>query len=58
LICRDFVELVQSGKRPLATPLAGRMSVAAGCAATWSLRNGWQPVDIPPVPADLRDVVY
>ncbi len=58
LICRDFVELVRDGKRPLATPLAGRMSVAAGCAATWSLRNGWQPVDIPALPEALRDVVY
>lgn len=57
-ICDDFVELLVSGKRPVATPLAGRMSVAAGCAATWSLRNGWQPVEIPPLPADIRERVY
>jgi len=58
LVCRDFVEMLLHGKRPLATPLAGRMSVATGCAATWSLRNGWQPVTIPPVPEDIREKVY
>ena len=45
-------------KRPLSTPLAGRMSVAVGCAATWSIRNGWQAVDVPPVPEDIRDRVF
>lgn len=57
-ICRDFIDMLVDGKRPLATPLAGRMSVAAGCAATWSLRNGWQPVVIPAVPQDIRDKVF
>lgn len=57
-ICRDFVDMLLDGRRPLATPLAERMSVAAGCAATWSLRHNWQPVDVPPVPADIRDRVY
>ncbi len=58
VICRDFIDMIADGKRPLATPLAGRMSVAVGCAATWSLRNGWQPVTIPAVPAEIRDRVY
>ncbi|MBN1558488.1 MAG: gfo/Idh/MocA family oxidoreductase, partial [Lentisphaerae bacterium] len=58
LICRDFIDMLADGKRPVATPLAGRMSTAAGCAATWSLRHGWQPVDVPPVPEDIRDKVY
>ncbi|NLN19369.1 MAG: Gfo/Idh/MocA family oxidoreductase [Firmicutes bacterium] len=49
LICAEFVEMVLDGKEPLATPEAGRMSVAVGCAATESLRNGGQPVDIPPI---------
>jgi predicted dehydrogenase len=57
-ICRDFVDMLIDGKRPLATPLAGRMSVAAGCAATDSLRNGWMPVDIPPIPDDIKDNVF
>ncbi len=58
LVCKDFVEMVLDGKRPISTPLAGRMSVATGCAATWSIRNGWQPTDVPPVPADLREKVF
>lgn len=57
-ICRDFIDMLIDGKRPVATPLAGRMSVAAGCAATHSLRNAWQPVSIPPVPEDIRNNVF
>lgn len=45
-ICRDFVELVLHGKQPLSTPLAGRMSVAAGCAATESIRSGGKVVEV------------
>ena len=58
VICQDFLDMLLHGKRPLATPLAGRMSVAVGCAATQSIRNGWQPMDIPPVPEDIRDKVF
>jgi len=58
LICKDFVDMVIDGKEPLATPLAGRMSVATACAATWSIRNGGQPADVPPVPQDLRHKVF
>jgi predicted dehydrogenase len=48
LIARDFLDMVLDGKEPLATPMAGRMSVAVGCAGTHSIRNGSAPVDIPP----------
>ena len=41
------------GKAPVATPLAGRMSVAAGVCAAESLRSGGVPIDIPPLPEDL-----
>ena len=58
LVCKEFIDMLLDGKRPLSTPLAGRMSVAVGCAATWSIRNGWQPVDVPPVPEDIRDKVF
>jgi len=58
LECRDFVDMMLTGKKPLSTPLAGRMSVATGCAATWSIRNGWQVADVPPVPEDIRDKVF
>jgi len=58
LICRDFVDMIVKGTRPLSTPLAGRMSVAVGCAATRSIRNGWTPVDIPAVPEEVREKVF
>ena len=57
-ICKDFIDMLLDDKRPVATPLAGRMSVAAGCAATWSIRNHWQPVDVPPVPEEIRNKVF
>jgi predicted dehydrogenase len=49
LIARDFVEMILDDKEPLAPPLAGRMSVAVGCAGTHSIRNGSCMVEIPPV---------
>ncbi len=49
VICNDFLDMIIDGKEPLATPEAGRMSVAVGCAASESLRNGNKPVDIPPI---------
>lgn len=58
LICKDFVDMLLDGKRPISTPLAGRMSVAVGCAGTWSIRNGWQPKDVPPVPDDIKERVF
>ncbi|MFC1735729.1 Gfo/Idh/MocA family protein [Candidatus Hydrogenedentota bacterium] len=57
-ICKDFVDMLINGREPLATPLAGRMSVAIGCAATQSVRNNWQPVDVSPVPEDIREQVF
>lgn len=51
VICNDFLDMVLDGKEPVATPLAGRMSVAAGCAGAASMRNGGTPVDVPPPPS-------
>ncbi|MFH1904228.1 MAG: Gfo/Idh/MocA family oxidoreductase [bacterium] len=51
VICKDFVEMLLTGKDPVSTPEAGRMSVATGCAATESLRNGGRVVKISPMPA-------
>ncbi len=48
-ICEDFLDMILEGREPLATPEAGRMSVAVGCAAAESLRSGGIPVDIPPI---------
>ena len=58
LVCGDFVEMLRTGKKPIATPLAGRMSVAVGCSATASLRNGSGMLDIPPIPSDLHAFVF
>ena len=49
LVAEDFLDMVLDGVEPLATPLAGRMSVAVGCAGTHSIRNGSCAVDITPV---------
>jgi len=54
VICADFLDMILEGKEPVATPIAGRMSVAAGCAGAESLRNGGRPVDVPPLPAWAR----
>ncbi len=45
-IAQDFVELILYDKKPLTTPFAGRMSVAVGCAATESIRNGGKVIEI------------
>lgn len=49
LVCRDFVEMLRTGKEPMASPLDGRMSVAVGCAATRSLRAGGKVEEIAPL---------
>ena len=41
-------------ERTCAQAVAGRWSVAAGVCATESLRNNGAPVDIPPLPDDLK----
>ena len=46
VICKDFVEMILTNKKPISTPEAGRMSVATGCGATQSLRNGGKVVEI------------
>jgi predicted dehydrogenase len=58
VICKDFIDMLVHDKQPTATPLAGRMSVAAGIAGTESIRNGSAPVDIPALPDDIKDVVF
>ncbi|GAA3401624.1 Gfo/Idh/MocA family protein [Paenibacillus hodogayensis] len=43
-ICDDFLDMIIDGKQPEAQPIAGRMSVAVGCAATESMRAGGKPI--------------
>jgi len=58
VICRDFIDMIRESKMPISTPLAGRMSVAVGCAATESLRAGWKPVAIPALPPAVKGKVF
>ncbi|HOJ21910.1 MAG TPA: Gfo/Idh/MocA family oxidoreductase [Armatimonadota bacterium] len=51
VICEDFLDLVLLDKPTVATPLAGRMAVATGCAGAESMRQGGVVVDIPQPPA-------
>lgn len=53
-ICEDFVDMILYDKEPVATPLAGRMSVAVGCAAAQSIRSGGGVVPVSPVPDIAR----
>lgn len=50
VICRDFIDMIITGKKPVATPVAGRMSVAVGCAATESIRSGGKVVNVASLP--------
>ena len=53
VICTDFINMILEDTEPLSTPEAGRMSVAAGYAATISLRSGGRVVNIPPVNPEI-----
>jgi len=50
VITEDFLDMVLEDKPPVATALAGRMSVAAGVKAAESLRADGMPIDVPPAP--------
>jgi predicted dehydrogenase len=45
-ICEDFINMILHGKEPVAQPIAGRMSVAVGCAATESMRAGGRVIRV------------
>jgi predicted dehydrogenase len=49
VICEDFLDMVIDGKQPIATPIAGRMSVAAGCCGAQSMRSGGSAVEVPAI---------
>jgi predicted dehydrogenase len=52
-IVAEFVRYCREGGTVATSPIAARMSVAAGCMATDSLRDGGEPRDVPPLPAEL-----
>jgi len=49
LLIAEFLRFVRHGGPTSASPLAARYAVAAGVAATTSLRNDGAPMDVPPV---------
>jgi predicted dehydrogenase len=53
LIVDEFIRHVRDNDTPTTSPVAARYSVAAGCAATHSLRHGGIPVVVPALPAAL-----
>ncbi|WP_406674028.1 Gfo/Idh/MocA family oxidoreductase [Nonomuraea sp. N2-4H] len=52
-IMSEFVRFAREGGVTDTSPVAARMSVAAGYLATRSLRDGGRPYDVPPLDADL-----
>jgi predicted dehydrogenase len=52
-IVEEFIRFVRGKARPTTSPVAARYSVAAGCAATHSLRHGGNAVEIPPLDPEL-----
>ena len=55
VIVQEFVDYVRGDiQETTATPEAARMSVAVGCQASASMRNGGQPLDVPAI--DLAEL--
>lgn len=52
-IVAEFVRYVRDGGKVATSPVAARYSVAAGCMATESLRQGGAPRDVPKVPDEI-----
>ncbi|MEN8255716.1 MAG: Gfo/Idh/MocA family oxidoreductase [Verrucomicrobiota bacterium] len=52
-IVHEFVRWITKGGKIATSPVAARNSVAAGCMATESLRNGAQPQSVPGLPPEL-----
>lgn len=53
-IVEEFVRFARDGGKIMTSPLAARYSVAAGCVATESLRNGGIPLDVPALAPDIE----
>ena len=53
-IVAEFLRFVRSGGPINTSPIAARYSVATGCQATESLRNGGVPLDVPQLDSELE----
>ena len=51
----EFLQFVRDGTPTLTSPVDAREAVAAGWAATTSLRDGNRPMVVPPVPAEIAE---
>ena len=49
----EFIAYLHGSAKIKTSAIAARNSVAAGCAATKSLRNGGKPVDVSVPPDDI-----
>jgi predicted dehydrogenase len=54
-IVNEFIRFVRDGEKATTSPVAARHAVAAGCAATESLRSGGKPITVPELPKALVD---
>jgi len=54
-IVKEFIDYIREGYKITTSAVAARYSVAAGCYAAKSLRQGNTPYDIPPVPEEIND---
>ncbi len=52
-IVHEFIRYVRQGGKIATSPVAAWYSVAAGCMATHSLRNGGVPTDVPKLPDEI-----
>jgi len=52
-IVAEFLDAVRHGTATITSPVAARQAVAAGCAATDSIRTGGRIVDVAPLPSAL-----
>ncbi|MFI6831946.1 Gfo/Idh/MocA family protein [Kribbella sp. NPDC050241] len=53
LLVGEFIRFVRDGGETLTSPVAARAAVAAGYAATTSLRSDGTPIDVPPLDPTL-----
>lgn len=58
LIVDEFLRYIREQGSATTSPVAARMSVAAGCRAAESIRNGSRPRDVPLLENDLLDYFY
>ncbi len=52
-IVGEFIDFLRTGTTSVTSPIAARQSVAAGVAATQSVRSGGQPIDVPVLDPEL-----